>query len=175
MRTDKQIEASRLNGSKSRGPVTAQGRRNSGLNKIRHGLFASTILLDGESRERFAALMDSLYAEYQPQTTSQELLVEKMAVAQWRQMRLWTYERCAITREAAKQRAATGLSSAQMVDSIAYSVISPSALSQHEMRLDRQFDRCYDRLTKLKSGHRTQEHIENKEQLPEAQPEEPGN
>jgi hypothetical protein len=164
MRTDKQIQASRTNGSKSRGPVTAEGRLNSSGTRLRHGLYARAIVLDGESRKRFIALIESLYTEFDPQTASQEMLVERLAVAQWRQMRLWTYERSAITREAKKQREATGLKSAATVDSIAFQVLPPAKISQHEMRLDRQVARWYDRLMKIKEKVGSQEVIENNEE-----------
>ncbi len=57
MRTERQIEASRANGAKSRGPVTPEGRRNSCGNALKHGLFADTIVLKGELEERFLELL----------------------------------------------------------------------------------------------------------------------
>jgi hypothetical protein len=41
MRTPKQIAASRANGAKSKGPVTAQGKRNFSRNSTRHGMFGA--------------------------------------------------------------------------------------------------------------------------------------
>jgi hypothetical protein len=77
------------------------------------------------------------------------MLVERLAVAQWRQMRLWTYERNAIIREAKRQSETLGLKSAATADSIAFQSLPPAKLSQHEMRLDRQVARWYDRLLKI--------------------------
>jgi hypothetical protein len=62
MRTPKQIEASRVNGSKSHGP-------------------AQTIVVEGESQERFRRHLDSFIAQYEPADQHELELVEHMAVA----------------------------------------------------------------------------------------------
>ena len=92
-RSQKQIEASRINGAKSRGPVTEEGKRNSARANWQRGILARTVVLESESRDRFNQLYDSLVAEIQPVTAIETLLVQKMAVAQWRQMRLWSNEK----------------------------------------------------------------------------------
>ncbi len=46
MRSLKQIEASRTKGARSRGPITAQGKRNSSRNSTRHGFSAPDPSLD---------------------------------------------------------------------------------------------------------------------------------
>jgi hypothetical protein len=46
--TEKQSAASRANGKKSRGPLTAEGKINSALNSTVHGLLARTIVLEGD-------------------------------------------------------------------------------------------------------------------------------
>jgi hypothetical protein len=127
MRSSKQIEASRLNGAKSHGPVTEEGKRNSARSNWQRGLLARTVVLESESRDRFTRLYDSLVEEIQPNTTIETLLVQKMAVAQWRQMRLWGIE---------KSDPAEG----------------PSIW---EARFDRQFDRAlgtFERLRHLKKS-----------------------
>src|SRR5271170_5617823 len=146
MRSDKQIEASRQNGKKSRGPVTAQGRLNSAGNRLTHGLAARTILLKHESPKRLGSLIERLYTEFQPQSYCQELLVEKMIVAQWRQMRLWNYEKSSILREAEKHRQSTGDVSPLDIDALACETGNAARFNQQEMRLDRQFNRALDRL-----------------------------
>jgi hypothetical protein len=159
-RTPKQISASRTNGAKSRGPTTAEGRLKCSGTRLRHGRYAASIVLDGESRKRFLSLIESLYLEFQPQTACQEMLVEKMAVAQWRQMRLWTYEKTTITREAEKQRELTGLSTPLAVDAVAFQSLAATGLTQHEMRFDRQFTRSLNRLVQLQKKVGTQQVIE---------------
>jgi hypothetical protein len=128
MRTQKQIEASRINGAKSRGPVTPQGKRNSAGNGWRQGILARSIVLDSESRDRFNDLHRSLIAELQPATPIENMLVQKMAVAQWRQMRLWGLEKVTIEQECA---------------------LSDQA-SIFESRYDRQFDRALATLERLR-------------------------
>ena len=93
MRTQNQKQASRANGAKSRGPITPEGKLASSRNATTHGMLSGTIVLGGESEERFNALLADLHAELQPQTTVEITLVENMAVARWRQMRIWGIEK----------------------------------------------------------------------------------
>jgi hypothetical protein len=65
MASEKQKAASRANGARSRGPVTPEGRLRSSRNNIERGMLARTVVLDGESRPRFDALMTSLLNEHE--------------------------------------------------------------------------------------------------------------
>jgi len=151
MATNEQIEASRINGSKSRGPVTAQGKRNSAGNRLLHGALARAIVLDGESTERFQALVKSIEDTFKPQNPVEELLVSKMAAAQWRQWRIWTYERNTITQEAQRRRQTAGNLAPDLLDTQAYNSTPVASITQHEMRFDRQFERAVRQLTKLRN------------------------
>jgi hypothetical protein len=103
MRTEAQIEASRTNGSKSQGPITEEGKAASSRNAIRHGLLSQTIVFQGESEERFHNHLDALVHEYEPQTETEMALVEKMAVARWRQLSVWGLETAGISDEVNRQ------------------------------------------------------------------------
>jgi hypothetical protein len=103
MRTPAQIEASRRNGAKSRGPKTAAGKRHSARNATSHGLLSKTVVLEGESATGFSNLLASLIAEHQPCTVTELGLVEVMAVNRWRQLRLWRLEKAGITHALDKQ------------------------------------------------------------------------
>jgi hypothetical protein len=87
MATEKQVEANRLNAQKSTGPKTPEGKANVCLNSLRHGLRARAVVLPDENKERFHQLCDELEGEWQPQTSTELALLEKMAVAQWKLVR----------------------------------------------------------------------------------------
>src|SRR5437870_498208 len=88
MATLKQIEANRRNALKSTGPSTPEGKAAVRLNALRHGLRAHTVVLPGEKPEAFQQLCDDLEAESQPQTRTEQLYVEQMAVSQWKLRRM---------------------------------------------------------------------------------------
>ncbi len=84
MATDKQIEANRINAQKSTGPRTPEGRAAVRLNGLKHGLTASTLVVPGESEADFEDLLDSIEAEHQPATPTEEVIVRQIAMAAWR-------------------------------------------------------------------------------------------
>jgi hypothetical protein len=90
--TDKQFEANRQNAQKSTGPKTPEGRAAVRLNGVKHGLTAETIVLKGESQADYTNLLDSLEAEHDPVTPTEEALVVQLAMATWRLRRLYHVE-----------------------------------------------------------------------------------
>ena len=81
-RTEAQRQASRVNGAKSRGPKTAQGKARTAQNAIKHGLFAkSTIGVWDRGPDALdrAALVASLQETYHPQDQLAVALVEMLA------------------------------------------------------------------------------------------------
>src|SRR4051794_36566971 len=70
-RTSAQRRASRLNGARSRGPVTVEGRDRSRLNSLKHGLLARVVCPPGDVRDHdrlFQAIRTELTEEFQPRT-----------------------------------------------------------------------------------------------------------
>ena len=70
MATQAQIDAARANGAKSHGPVTEEGKAKSSQNALRHGAFASLVLLASESPIPFDALTEEFVQASNPPTSS---------------------------------------------------------------------------------------------------------
>jgi len=105
MITERQQQASRENGAKSHGPVTQAGKLNSSQNALKHGMLSGTLVLKCESTDRFENLVATLFEEFQPQTPFEESLIEDMAVARWRRMRIRGMEKAGMDHEMSRQSA----------------------------------------------------------------------
>ncbi len=78
-------EASRNNGRKSKGPVTASGKARASRNALKHGLRAkTTILLEGEDKTAFETLDQGLKMDLRPEGPLETLLASRLAIAAWR-------------------------------------------------------------------------------------------
>jgi len=154
MRSDKQIQASKTNGARSRGPITAQGKRNSARNSTRHGLLAQIVVLEEESADRFQELLAAFMDEYQPRTASQVSLVETMAVTRWRQLRVWQAQKTAMDFDVAHQDRSVGPKSVRALLALLgsrQSAFPQEVLLRYEIAFDRQFSRALTSLQALQS------------------------
>ena len=78
-------ETARINGAKSRGPTSVEGREKSSQNDLKHGLTSdSMMVLDCENRDHFDELLNTFLGIYQPANLAEEDLVEEMVAARWR-------------------------------------------------------------------------------------------
>jgi len=152
MPTEKQIQASRANGARSHGPVTAQGKLNSSRNSTRHGLLAQTIVLDCESKDRFEQLLASYTEEFQPGSPAETTLIENMAMARWRQIRVCHLQRALLDVEIARQPLFTGqvpTRAAVVFRNLSDTSNSLEVLLRYETAFERQFTRALHALMKL--------------------------
>jgi hypothetical protein len=92
MATDKQIAANRRNAQKSTGPRTEEGKHRSRQNAFRHGLTAQTVISLVERADEYADFETLIIADYEPQTTIERVLVERLASLLWRLRRVVTIE-----------------------------------------------------------------------------------
>jgi hypothetical protein len=72
---------------KSTGPRTPQGKQRSKYNALKHGICSKAPLLKDESRAHYQSLLQQLREYHQPEGSTEELLVEKLAILVWRQRR----------------------------------------------------------------------------------------
>jgi uncharacterized protein len=152
MSSKRRIESSRANGAKSHGPVTDAGRLKSSRNNLRHGLLAGIVVLENEKPEAFTDLVDAFTREIGPQTEAQRALVETMAVARWRQMRLWAVERATLQSELEKHDPESRDAAPSL--SLAFRALADQSrtldlLNRYESRFECQFTRSLNLLMKL--------------------------
>ena len=65
------------------GPRTPEGKAISSANSLKHGLAAGRLIIPGEDREDFEALLNDLVAEHAPATPTEEMLVQQIAQSWW--------------------------------------------------------------------------------------------
>ena len=157
--TERQQQASRENGSKSHGPVTPAGRLNSSRNALKHGMLSGTIVLKCESTDRFENLVATLFEEFQPQTPFEESLIEDMAVARWRRMRIRGMEKAGMDHEMSRQSDSTapGIEHADSATRawLAFRTVSDDSRSlelvnRYDSRYQREYLRAHRRFTEVR-------------------------
>lgn len=87
-RTPAQAAASRLNGARSAGPVTALGKVASAANGIVHGFAAHGALMVGETPAMYEANLATWFESLRPATAGEAKLVARLADTDFRQGRL---------------------------------------------------------------------------------------
>jgi hypothetical protein len=149
MTTEKQAEANRRNASKCTGPKTDEGKSSSRLNALRHGLRARTVVQPGDDQSEFDQLSADLQEACDPQNRPEELLVEKMVIAEWQLARLQRSESILLL----EQQGTIDAAHMPLFD----------RLSQFQARLERTSIRVYKELLQL---------AKNRQPDPEDQPKE---
>jgi hypothetical protein len=97
---EKRAEQARINGRKSQGPTSQEGRAKSSKNAIRHGLTANEhTLLAAELPGEYTEVRDAFIDDLRPATKSELRLVEKIANLDWRLERLVMMETCVLNME----------------------------------------------------------------------------
>lgn len=81
-------ESARINGSKSRGAVTEQGKRNSANGNLRHGAYSKRILVEGEDPQAYEFFKNTFFQEFKPSSPFECECVESMVTARWRIRRI---------------------------------------------------------------------------------------
>lgn len=104
-RTAAQIEASRRNGARSRGPKTPEGRSRSSQNARTHGLSAQArFVLSQEDQDSFDQLLAGYIRTYEPANAAETQLVFEITRCAWRLERLTSIEAALLDLKIDQQR-----------------------------------------------------------------------
>lgn len=167
------INANRINGAKSRGPVTAEGKAIASQNALKHGLLARSVVLRNECNDGFEAAHAALRAELQPRTYVENELVEIMANANWRRKRAWHLEMAQLT-HAIDARQSTGdpiTDTALAFGDLCDHSTALRTLHRYEIRLSHEFIRHLLLLDDRRNiSKRTQSQTNTDAPPPEAKP-----
>ncbi len=96
--SDRRALINQANSLRSTGPRSEVGKQVVSQNAITHGLFASRLFLPGEDPQEYEALHGGLCRALRPVGALEDILVDRLAVTLWRQLRLVRWEQ---TREGA--------------------------------------------------------------------------
>jgi hypothetical protein len=157
-------DAARINGAKSHGPVTPEGRAKSSANSRKHGLAAKYALLPDESAAEFQLLFDDYTDQFHPQTGVETELVEVMVIARWRLRRLLAIETNLFETEISRRgkqidREFTALGEdprlAWVFQKLADNGQSITLLIRYEGAINRSYEKALKQLLLLQSRHPT--------------------
>jgi len=136
MTTDSQTSANRANAQKSTGPRSVEGKRRSSFNALKHGACATQVVLPYEKRADYDQFHQNLLDDYQPQSVLEELMLERLATAQWLSRRVVGCMQDAFDVAARENGSPT--------------MVSYPIFMKMKNQNDRTADRCTEMLLKLK-------------------------
>ena len=90
--SDAQRAANKANAQKSHGAVTPEGRLKSSLNAVKTGLTGQTVLLPTDDAIAYQAHLDRHFMLYAPATDQEQTLVQMIADAEYRLLRIPSLE-----------------------------------------------------------------------------------
>ena len=140
MATPNQIRANRANALRSTGPKTPEGKKVCAQNSLRHGMVSQTVVLEGESQDRFIDLLASLTLQLKPRNDAESAIIETMAIARWKQMRIWGIQKAGFDREMSQLNSSCTLPPAR-----AYMVFKNLADTSRVLDLQHRYETGYER------------------------------
>ena len=150
----------RINGAKSNGPITAEGKAISSQNSLKHGLSSSRVVLPHESQEDYDKLEASLINRFKPADELESDLVQEMAAARWRLRRIEAME-AALFKKAIRQHEEAGTPDAY---DIAYVEVAESKsyrmLVRHAAQLRRAFEKAWKEIQLIQTDRKMDEEEE---------------
>jgi len=82
--SERKLQANEENAKKSSGPKTPKGKRYSGRNAVKHGLFSKQLITNEKDRPAYDDLLMEIIEERAPATTLQFITCEEIVNCTWR-------------------------------------------------------------------------------------------
>jgi len=130
MSTLNQIRASKINGAKSKGPVTPEGKARVAQNGTTHGIYSHAVVLHNEDAAAYQSLREDLLNDWGPTSSFEHNLVTDIAEARWRLGRFTTLESAALDFELERMRPEVA-ATFQHIDEATRTVFAFNALILH--------------------------------------------
>ena len=174
MPSARKSEASRINGAKSRGPKTTQGRAISSRNATTHGLTAKTLILRNENPADFLEMYNGYFDLFRPANQPEINAVSNIVVARWRLSRSCRYQTASLDLEMDAQAAEFEKRNRPVDDdtlaALAFSAVAGWAGHVTALRTEGSMNRAYrkavDKLRLLRAGN-----LLTKNQISQIEPE----
>ncbi len=156
----------RENAQKSTGPITDADKRISSLNALRHGLSGQTVVMPSEDLAEYQRFAASLHADCKPVGALEIQLVQSLADDAWRLNRAKALETNLLTLGLHCHADAIVTDNPQVHAAIAIATglaehtKTLSALSMHQNRIARAFERNLTQLRQIQAERRERERVE---------------
>ena len=148
-RSPAQIEASRRNGARSHGPVTADGKAKASRNALKHGLTAMHhLVLEDEAPSELEELTARLMAEVDPMTEIEARLARRLAIAFWKGERAERIEVALF--DAAPKTRMNGYRSEEADPLTTFDLKRFNAVRGYQAQQGREISRCLKELRQLR-------------------------
>src|SRR5262249_21471776 len=94
--SERKLEANRLNAQKSTGPKTAEGKANSRMNALKHGLTAQALVLPTENAEHYDNRLQQWLDDFEPANAAERALIDLAVQSSWKLERANRHEHAKI-------------------------------------------------------------------------------
>jgi hypothetical protein len=158
--SESRSETARLNGAKSKGPVSIDGKAKSSQNALKHGLTAERVVVEGEDLDQYVSLRDAYVEQFQPANQLELDLIESLATTRFRLRRAVTIETGIFDNELSDLKNSPTCAALDSGHRIAYAFSYASnsigLVSRYEASLNRVFDRTLKQLQALQKARLAQ-------------------
>jgi hypothetical protein len=164
MNTSSRSAINRANAQHSTGPKSAEGKKASSMNALRHGLTGEIVVMPNEDLTAYELHVKSFTDDLQPVGAIEVNLVQALADTSWRLNRVTAFENNvqAYAVPGSDDPIPGGISVGTALESVSKTLAN---LSLHTQRLSRQYERTEIHLRELQENRRASEESQLEDML----------